>query len=80
MCVGRISERKVEKSNHAANREIAIYYMANALGIHESEVTNKIMLGHWVHYVVWSIFFRTGFSVQVHDLGTVTVGDILEQL
>ncbi len=67
-------------TTHTENREIAIYYIATALGIRESEVTDNMLLGQWIHFIASSISLRTGFSVQVHDLGTVTVGDVLEQL
>ncbi|GEM_PF-5839297 len=58
----------------------AISCISTALGIPEVEVTDNIMLGCWAHYIVSNIFFRTGMVIQVHDLGKVTVGDILEQL
>ncbi len=58
----------------------AVSCIAIAFGIPEAEITNNMMLGCWARFIISSISFRTGFSVQVHDFGTVTVGDILEQL
>ncbi|MDP3948801.1 MAG: hypothetical protein Q8Q17_02530 [bacterium] len=62
------------------NKQMGICQIASALGIPESDVNNELKIGIWAHYIAWSIFFRTGFLPQVHDLGAATAGDILEQL
>jgi len=58
----------------------AVSCIAIAFGIPEAEITNNMMLGCWAHYIIAIIFFRTRLVVEVQDWGTVTVGDILEQL
>ena len=65
---------------HEANREIATYYIATALGIPTTDVRGELKIGQWVHYITSSIRFRTGLDIAVLDLGNVTAGDILEQV
>lgn len=80
MCVGMNFLPTAEKPNHTANREIATYYIATALGIPASDVRGELKIGYWAHYIASSIYFRTGLNITVLDLGEVTAEDILGQV
>ncbi|OGZ01163.1 MAG: hypothetical protein A3B13_03580 [Candidatus Liptonbacteria bacterium RIFCSPLOWO2_01_FULL_45_15] len=67
-------------ATHETNREIAIYYIATALGIPVADVSGELKIGQWARYITSSIHFRTGLDITVLDFGNVTAGDILKQL